>query len=48
MYDAAASVLGYTRRHNVDWFDDKNGNINLVIEKINKTLAAKLSRPSAA
>ena len=35
LYDVAASVLGYARKQNVDWFGENSNDIKLAIEKRN-------------
>ena len=45
VYQAAADTLGYTKKHNADWFSDNDQEIKLAIEQRNNALKAKLSNP---
>ena len=48
VFEAAAEVLGFTKKKNSDWFNDNDKEIKRVIEDRNRALQNKLSNPSRA
>ena len=46
MYQEAAEKLGFAKKHNADWFNDNEEEIQLAIELRNKALKANISTPT--
>ena len=46
VYAAAASTLGYKKRHSQDWFDETDGAISSLLEHKGTALVRTLEHPS--
>ena len=47
IYEAAANVLGHSKKKNSDWFNENNQGIRAALQKRNRALMTKLCSPGA-